>query len=453
MRANWQSLARVLRSAALVLLIWLIAGVAPRGQRGPLTATTVPTTLATGTLKDGTVYTLVKPEKWNGTLFVDLDSGDLNSGTSNWLYARGVARAGTTRVQIGSLVDRAADNLVETLDAFTAKFGKPTRPLISGSSLGGQVAAVAAFTHPDRFQGALAFCGGLMGWAPYLNTNLDVAYTVRTLVAPQADLPLVRIPQDDAALTARWQEVLKAAQQTPQGRARIMLAVVLGQAPIWSTPDVPEPTRTDAHARQEAAYRTLLDFSRQFTALRRRLEEPAGGGTSWNTGVDYTAAYRTRGAAERQAVEALYREAGLSLETDLRALDAAPRVPAESGPVAFVRRLYPFDGNITIPVMTTSNTGDPYVWTAIDSAYAAAVRNAGKSDLLRMTYVHSAGHCGFSQAERIASFQVLLERLDTGRWPETTPAAMNARATAANLGAARFWDYTPPAIERASLTP
>ena len=121
--------------------------------------------------------------------------------------------------------------------------------------------------------------------------------------------------------------MLKAAQQTPQGRARIMLAVVVGQAPIWSTPDVPEPTRTDAHARQEAAYRTLLDFSRQFTALRRRLEEPAGGGTSWNTGLDYTAAYRTRGAAERQAVEALYREAGLSLETD-----SAPSMPRRACP-------------------------------------------------------------------------------------------------------------------------
>ena len=50
----------------------------------------------------------------------------------------------------------------------------------------------------------------------------------------------------------------------------------------------------------------------------------------------------------------------------------------------------------------------------------AAVRNAGKSDLLRMTYVHSAT-CGFSQAERIASFQVLLERVDTGRWPGRRP--------------------------------
>ena len=30
---------------------------------------------------------------------------------------------------------------------------------------------------------------------------------------------------------------------------------------------------------------------------------------------------------------------------------------------------------------------------------------------------------------------------------------MNARAATANLGPARFWDYTPPAIERAKLMP
>jgi pimeloyl-ACP methyl ester carboxylesterase len=445
---------RGFRRIGLVAALVVAAGVGGQTQRGALTATKVPTTIVTGALKDSTVYTLVKPENWNGTVFVDLDSTALNSDASNWLYARGIARAGTTRVQIGSLVNQAADNLVETLDVFTARFGKPSRALISGSSLGGQVAAVTAFRHADRFAGAVAFCGGLMGWAPYLNTNLDAAFTARTLLAPAANMPLVHIPKEDAALTEQWQTLLKTAQGTPQGRARIMLAVLLGQAPIWTTRDMAEPAAGDVKGRQEAAFNTLLDFSRQFTALRRRLEEPAGGATSWNAGVSYSGVYRNRvSAADRQTLEALYREAGLSIETDLRALDAAPRIPAEAGPVAFVRQLYPFDGNIRIPVFTMSNTGDPYVWSSIDSGYAAAVQRAGKSDLLRMTYVRSAGHCAFSNAEQIASFQVLLERLDSGRWPETSPSAMNARAAAANLGAARFWNYTPPATDRASLVP
>ncbi|MEQ1757576.1 MAG: hypothetical protein ABL986_04605 [Vicinamibacterales bacterium] len=445
---------RVTTLGAIAALVLLFGTVASYGQRGGLTATKVPTTIVTGALKDGTGYTLVKPDNWNGTLFVALDSTDLNSDTSNWLYARGVARAGNDRTKIGSLTNQGAANLVETVDVFTTRFSRPSRALVTGNSLGGQVSAIAAFTYPDRFVGGVAFCGGLMGWAPYLNTNFDVAYTLKTLLAPKPDMPLTHIPKDDAALTEQWQTVLKSAQTTPQGRARIMLALLLGQAPIWTTRDVPEPAADDVTGRQEAAYRTVLDFSRQFTSLRRRLEEPAGGGTSWNTGISYAGMYDKRiSAADRRTVEALYREAGLSVRDDLRALEQGPKVAPEKGPNEFVRKIYPFDGKIAIPMLTISTTGDPYVWASIDSAYTAAVRGAGKGELLRSAYVHSAGHCAFSESERTAAYQVILERLDSGQWPATTPAAMNARATALNLGAARYWDYTPPAIERASLLP
>lgn len=438
----------------IVAAFVLVALAFPQAQRGRLTATKVPTTIVTGTLKDTTEYTLVKPDPWNGTLFVDLDSGALNSDSSNWLYAHGFARAGTTRDQIGSLVDHAADNLAETLDVFTKRFGKPTRALISGSSLGGQVAAVTVFKYSDRFAGAVAQCAGLMGWAPYLNTKFDVAFALKALLAPEADLPLVHIPREDAAVTERWQAVIKAAQQTPQGRARIALAMGLGQAPFWASRDLPEPPDSDIAARQQAAYRSVLEFSREFTTVRRRLEEPAGGATSWNSGVNYTDIYRKNvNTLDRTTIEALYREAGLTVDADLTTLARAPRVAPEKAPLEFVRRLYPFDGKISIPVMTMSTTGDPNVWSSIESAYSDAVKRAGRGDLLRSTYVRSSGHCGFSEAERLVPYQILIERLDTGRWPDTSPAAMNARAAALNLGAARFRDYTPPAIARGALMP
>ena len=298
-------------------------------------------------------------------------AANLDSDASNWLYARGYARAGNDRTQIGSLTNNGAANLVETLDAFTAKFGKPTRALITGTSLGGQVAAIAAYTYPERFAGALAFCGGLMGWTPYLNTNLDVAFTLKTLLAPRADTPLANIPKDDAALTEQWQTLLKTSQATPQGRARIMLAVLMGQANVWTTRDMPEPAVTDAKGRQEAAYRSVLDFSRQFTSLRRRLEEPAGGAASWNTGISYAAMYDNRiSAADRQTLETLYREAGLSVTGRPACARQAPRIAPEKAPLEFVRKIYPFDGRISIPVLTIATTGDTVVWSAIDSAYA-----------------------------------------------------------------------------------
>ena len=311
--------------------LFFLTGAAGVGQRGPLTATKVPTTIVTGMLADKTVYTLAKPEPWNGTVFFDLDSNNLNSESSNWLYAHGVARAGDTRFQIGSLTGQGADNLVETLDIFTKRFGAVKRAVASGTSLGGQVAAIAAFNYPDKFVAAVPHCGGLLGWPAYLNTKLDVAFALKALLDPKADLPLVHIPQDDAAVVERWKALIETAQKTPQGRARISLAMALGQAPFWTTRDQPEPPVADAAAREEAAYRTLLDEVREFTAVRRRLEEPAGGATSWNTGVNYGALYEEADVTDRQTVEALYRTAGLSVRDDLAAIEKAPRVPAEPG--------------------------------------------------------------------------------------------------------------------------
>jgi hypothetical protein len=292
-----------------------------------------------------------------------------------------------------------------------------------------------------------------MGWSAYLNTNLDVAYVLKTLLDPTSDLPLVHLPDDDAALNARWTALIENAQKTPQGRARIALAAAVGQAPVWTVASQPEPAADDAVAREEATYRTVLDFSRQFTGLRRRLETPAGGATSWNTGVNYAQLFEKADATDRRTVTELYKQAGLSLDDDFKAIAKAPRIAPEAGPLEYVHKMYPFDGHITMPMMGMNSTGDPYVWSAVDSGFKAAVQRVGRQDLLRLTYVHSAGHCAFSGAERVATFQVMLERLDTGHWPDTSAAALNARAAAVNFGAQRFWDHVPNSLQRAGQKP
>lgn len=441
------------KRTAFVVLLALVSVAVGSAQRGPL-VTTVPTEVVAGSLRDGTGYTLVKPREWNGTLFVSLDSTGLDSAYASWLYARGYAMAGNDRSRIGSLMDQAAANLVETVDLFAARFGQPGRAIVWGVSLGGQAAAVAAYRYPNRFVAALTHCGGLMGWPAYLNTKLDVAFALKTLLAsPDANLPLVRIPDDVAPINAAWRALIENAQKTPEGRARIALAATLGQAPAWTTRNTPEPPAGDIAARQEAIYRSVLTYSGEFTALRRRLEVPAGGATSWNTGVDYTALLARVDETERRTVEVLYRQAGLSLDADLEKLARAPRVEADRAATDFVWNMYPFDGAIQIPVLTMAITGDPNVWATIDSAYEARVRGAGKAELLRMTYVHGPGHCGFTDAERLATFQTLLERLDTGRWPDTSPVAMNARAAATGLGEGRFLAFKPTPLVRAAQRP
>jgi hypothetical protein len=79
-------------------------------------------------------------------------------------------------------------------------------------------------------------------------------------------------------------------------------------------------------------------------------------------------------------------------------------------------------------------TGDGLVVPENEQAYRSVVDRAGNADLLRQVFVHRAGHCTFTPAETIAAVQTLENRLSTGRWNLTSPAAMNAQA--ASLGPA-----------------
>ena len=61
-----------------------------------------------------------------------------------------------------------------------------------------------------------------------------------------------------------------------------------------------------------------------------------------------------------------------------------------------------------------------------------------------------AGKLADGTAYRVAGFVSLIERLESGRWPDTSPAAMNALAerlseeTSLRLGTPTFFDSNPP---------
>jgi hypothetical protein len=60
------------------------------------------------------------------------------------------------------------------------------------------------------------------------------------------------------------------------------------------------------------------------------------------------------------------------------------------------------------------------------------VDRAGDGRLLQQIFVHRAGHCTFTPAETITAVQVLVSRLDTGRWDLSAlgPASLNTQAAA-----------------------
>jgi len=428
-----------------VLVALLLAGVVSAETR-----------VSTGSLPDGTAYRIDVPDPWNGVLLIGLDyaAGGAGRADAKALLARGFAMAGTTRLVTGWAVDQSIANQIATIDLVVKTFGNPARTIVLGSSLGAHTGAATIQAHPDRFDGAVLMCGGLAGSVGLWNSKLDALFVAKTLLFPgDASLPVIGIPADFAT-TARpaWLKALAAAQETPQGRARIALAAVLAQLPTWSDPRKPQPSASDLAALQAGLYDSLaggpLPTVGQAMSSRNEIERRSGGNISTNAGVDYAGLLARM--SDSAIVRELYRQAGLDLAADLEALRRAPRVTADAKALAWAKS-GTWDGRLAVPVLTLNGIGDNISPVSGQQAYESAVRAAGRQDMLRQLYTSTAGHCGFSAAETVAAVETLISRLNTGQWGDTTnPYTMNALAQSLNLGAARFIPYSPDVFVRAA---
>jgi hypothetical protein len=287
-------------------------------------------------------------------------------------------------------------------------------------------------------------CGVLSGGIATWNQALDSAFAFKTLLAFGSPLQVVNITNPNGNL-ALAEGILAAAQTTPQGRAKLALSTALGDTPGWFNPASPEPAEDD-FASQEAnqfLWAQQVDFPFLF-ALRAELEFRAGGNASWNTGVDYRE--QLERSVDREEVRALYKEAGLSLDADLDALNDAARVTANPASIEYLEQNIIFNGDLDMPVLTLHTTGDGLVSNQNESAYKDVVGEEGDSRLLRQTFVHRAGHCTFTPAETVTALGNLIQRLDTGRWPDLDPSTLNAEAAALgplNVAAPAFLHFNP----------
>ena len=416
------------------------------------TCTNPAVTCVTGTAEDGSTFKAEVPRRWNGTLllyshgyvppFVPNGPADTwrNRAVADELLAQGFALAGSSYASNGWAVEEALHDQIDLLDRFRQRFGKPRRTIAWGESMGGMITAELVERHPRRFDGALPFCGILGGAVGLWNQNLDLQYALKTLLSadpdpavsgPASQLELVNIT-DWQANVARANAAVAAAQATPHGRARLALAAALFPLPDWSVPDTQRPARRDYAERQRQQF-LALQFQLAFIfGFRQEVEQRAGGNPSWNAGVDYGRLLRRSGS--RDIAVALYRQNGLELRRDLRLLERGPRVRSDRRATGYLIRNTVFDGRIDVPVLTVHTTADGLVVSPHEDAYRDAVRRSGRSRLLKQLYVDRPGHCTFSDEETLAALDMLLTRLDRGRWPTRTNVA--------------FDDYEPPPFLR-----
>ena len=396
-------------------------------------------TTNTGTFADGATYLIEVPSPWNGTLLL-YSHGYVTPGSPNpaqdvgdpltraFLLANGFALAGSSYAHTGWAIQEALLDQIEVLDTFNAMFGKPKRTIAWGHSLGGIITAGLIQRNPHRFDAAMPMCGVLSGGVATWNQALDGAFAFKTLFNFGGPLQVVNItnPLPNLALS---ESILAAAQATPQGRARIALAAAMGDTPGWFNPASPEPAASDFASQEANQFLWFADVDFPFIfALRAELEFRAGGNPSWNTSVNYFEQFEN--SVNKAEVIALYKAAGLNLEDDLETLNHAARISANPASVEYLEQNIMFNGDIDMPVLTLHTTGDGLVANQNETAYRNTVREAGERRRLRQVFVHRAGHCTFTPAETVTVLGNLIERLDSGHWPDLDSSALNAEAGA-----------------------
>jgi hypothetical protein len=271
---------------------------------------------------------------------------------------------------------------------------------------------------PDIFQGALLTSGGA-GEVAMMHDRLNATFALKTLVDPASSAKLVNITDPDAEQAA-LKALVQKANLTPQGRARLALASAYVQYALWSWYAKPKPAPNDYDAQVDQMAVTIFS---DYAAVRRGVEQAAGGNVSWNTGVDYADLLKRSG--RQQMVEALYAKAGLDLKADLATLAHAPRISADPAVIAKVEKFTSYTGKIKGPVVDV-DLDDPVDPAPYDLAYLDTLKHAGTEANFKLIWADAVGHVGYSQLDRAIGLTLLVRRLDTGKWGDTSLPALRA---------------------------
>ncbi|MFI9756591.1 hypothetical protein ACIHFB_01480 [Streptomyces sp. NPDC051963] len=424
---------------------------------------------------DGAPYRIEMPERWNGTLVLyshgyylkdflpEKVALTVHDTTESWLLRHGYALAASEYKNrgIGYAVEDAMTDQIALLNHFQAKIGKPRRTISYGMSQGAVIAAQLAERHPHRFAGTAGFCGEVDTPGSW-NTALDIQFVVKTLLAPNAGIDLVR-PTDPATAAAHAEALAAAvrdARGSAAGRARLALAGAVGNIPTWFSPFEPEPKKP---AERIVAQSLWVEYAYGYglgTTGRLDLEVRAGGNPSWNTGIDYRR--QLAKSSRLDLVREAYGAAGLDLDADLDGLAAAERISADPAAVAYTKQHGLVDGTAQSPTLTLHTTGDGGAVNDQVRWWADQVEQHGNAEF-RQLYLARGGHCSYTAAEEIVSLRTLHRQIETGRWGNLDPSKLDTVVgkfgpeyqNVLDFGtgetkavAPAFTEYTPPVFLR-----
>jgi hypothetical protein len=417
----------------------------------------------TGTLPDGATWIADVPANWNGTLLLyshgygPLTAADAPDPTTQQaLLGMGYAMAGSSYDPNGSwwALGSAVRDQFETLSTVkrTVLPAAPAHVYAFGTSMGGLVSALEDQSSDGRLNGALTTCG-IVGGANNLNQyQLDGEYALSQLLAPGQNIQLTNFTDsppagpDSIATANALMAAGQTAQTTPQGRARLALAMAFLNVSPWGGAAI--PNIYDYVGQEQGQYDDY--FTGGFTGLefivegRNQIEAAAGGEGSGTVGVDF--ARLLRQSSYYPEVRALYTEAGLSLRGDLATLEQHANLRPDEAAYRWLARTSVPTGRLQVPELDLHTISDQLVPVQQEAYYRTLVNRAGDGALLRQAFALAQGHCNFTSADLIAGLKALESRVTTGTWGDVATAGqLNAAAGAlpAALGGGNFTPFWP----------
>ena len=402
---------------------------------------------------NGAKYSIKLPQRWNGTLLLyshgyrfaqpappnfdpvntnpqvtstDNDGSGSDSLTASLLEA-GYALAGSSYKSNGWAVADGVKAGVDLRAQFVKLVGTPKRTYVWGDSLGGLITELLAEAHPEWVDGAAPMCGVLAGPNRNFDAALDVAFAVKTLIDPQLKLTGYTDQQD---ATANWQHASEAVQKAAAdvaggGTAKVMFIASLVDAPTATQTYDGHDLPSQVKARVEALL-TALAFG---TSGRYELEQRVGGNPSGNSEADYASRIDAREAD-------LIGTVGGKVDPLLQQLSAGQRVSADPTARSAFEALGDPTGKLTAPTITMHTEQDPLVLVQNETVFADRVAAAKHSDDLVQLYIappktysetdkapYGAGHCRFSDGQRLGLINVLDGWVRRSMYPSPSGAA------------------------------
>ncbi len=341
---------------------------------------------------EGGGYQIEVPDDWNGDVvyFAHGFRGNPPELTVTFppirehLIRGGYAWAASSYSKNGYEPGAAAADTHALRAVVEREIGAPRRSYIWGQSMGGHVVTFSLEQYPDAYDGAITECGVVSG-----HEILDYFLSWGALSSYFTGADLYTLTTDAGAFGSMLME-------------RVV--------PALGTRD--EPT---------LAGRRFADVIQRMTGGPRPFFRE---GLAANFNFNFVILVNAVGAAG--PANAASQNATTSYDID----PALGVTPAElnagigrvmANPVfrdpARYPEFAPLTGRIETPLLTLHNTGDLFVPISLEQSYRRTVEAAGAGDLLVQRAIRRAGHCMFSESERIRAFEDLVAWVERGSRP------------------------------------